>query len=69
MRHKLHGALGAVTLRPLREDDIGFIRILHNQNKNCFLYSIDECLEKGWTGMGFKTVDFEERWKEYTGHP
>ncbi len=30
---------------------------------------IRECLEKGWTGMGFKTVEFEEKWKEYTGHP
>ena len=25
------------------------------------------CLEKGWTGMGFKTVEFEEEWKKYTG--
>ncbi|MBQ7009464.1 MAG: DegT/DnrJ/EryC1/StrS family aminotransferase [Ruminococcus sp.] len=32
------------------------------------LESIRECLEKGWTGMGFKTVEFEEKWKEYTGH-
>ena len=38
-------------------------------------FEIDECrdagregLEKGWTGMGFKTVQFEEAWKEYTGH-
>jgi len=32
------------------------------------LEQIKECLEKGWTGMGFKTVEFEEKWKEYTGH-
>lgn len=32
------------------------------------LESIRECLEKGWTGMGDKTVEFEEKWKEYTGH-
>lgn len=32
------------------------------------LESVRECLEKGWTGMGFKTVQFEEAWKEYTGH-
>lgn len=32
------------------------------------LDQVRECLEKGWTGMGFKTVEFEERWKEYTGH-
>lgn len=33
------------------------------------LASIRECLEKGWTGLGFKTVEFENKWKEYTGHP
>ena len=33
------------------------------------LEQIKECLEIGWTGMGFKTVEFEERWKEYTGLP
>ncbi|MCM1059377.1 MAG: DegT/DnrJ/EryC1/StrS aminotransferase family protein [Eubacterium sp.] len=32
------------------------------------LDEIRECLEKGWTGMGFKTVEFEEAWKKYTGH-
>ena len=32
------------------------------------LESIKECLDKGWTGMGFKTVEFETKWKEYTGH-
>lgn len=32
------------------------------------LEAVGECLEKGWTGMGFKTVEFEEKWKEYTGH-
>jgi dTDP-4-amino-4,6-dideoxygalactose transaminase len=26
-------------------------------------------LEKGWTGLGFKTVEFENKWKEYTGLP
>ena len=31
------------------------------------LKEIRECLENGWTGMGFKTVQFEEKWKEYTG--
>lgn len=33
------------------------------------LEQVRECLEKGWTGMGFKTVEFEEAWKKYTGHP
>ncbi len=32
------------------------------------LNEIRECLEIGWTGMGFKTVEFENKWKEYTGH-
>ncbi len=31
------------------------------------LAEIRECLEKGWTGMGFKTVEFEKKWMEYTG--
>jgi dTDP-4-amino-4,6-dideoxygalactose transaminase len=30
---------------------------------------IRECLDKGWTGLGFKTVEFENKWKEYTGFP
>lgn len=33
------------------------------------LNEIRECLEVGWTGMGFKTVKFEEAWKQYTGLP
>ena len=33
------------------------------------LEQVRECLEIGWTGMGFKTVQFEEAWKKYTGHP
>lgn len=32
------------------------------------LDEVRECLEKGWTGMGFKTVELEEEWKKYTGH-
>ena len=28
---------------------------------------IRECLEKGWTGLGYKTEEFEKLWKEYTG--
>lgn len=32
------------------------------------LEQVRECLENGWTGMGFKTVDFEKAWMEYTGH-
>ena len=33
------------------------------------LVQIRECLEKGWTGLGFKTIEFEEAWKKYTGLP
>lgn len=33
------------------------------------LAEIRECLEKGWTGLGYKTIEFEEKWKEYTGLP
>ena len=33
------------------------------------LKEIRECLEKGWTGLGYKTVLFEEEWKKYTGLP
>lgn len=33
------------------------------------LAQIRECLEAGWTGLGFKTLEFEEAWKEYTGLP
>lgn len=32
------------------------------------LSQIRDCLEKGWTGMGYKTVEFEKAWKDYTGH-
>lgn len=31
------------------------------------LAEIRECLERGWTGLGFKTVRFEEAWKAYAG--
>ncbi len=33
------------------------------------LAQIRECLEKGWTGLGYKTLEFEAAWKEYTGLP
>lgn len=38
----------------------------HYRVEEC-LSQIKECLEIGWTGMGFKTVEFEEKWKKYTG--
>lgn len=33
------------------------------------LEQIRECLEVGWTGLGFKTIEFENAWKNYTGLP
>ncbi len=33
------------------------------------LAEIRECLEKGWTGLGYKTVAFEGAWRNYTGLP
>ena len=33
------------------------------------LDEIRECLERGWTGLGFKTVEIEEEWRAYTGLP
>lgn len=33
------------------------------------LEQVRECLEKGWTGLGYKTVEFEKAWGEYTGLP
>jgi dTDP-4-amino-4,6-dideoxygalactose transaminase len=33
------------------------------------LAQIRECLVKGWTGIGYKTIEFEEAWREYTELP
>lgn len=33
------------------------------------LAQVRDCLEKGWTGLGYKTNEFEEAWKAYTGLP
>jgi len=33
------------------------------------LAEIRECLERGWTGLGYKTLDFEKAWCDYTGLP
>lgn len=33
------------------------------------LNEIRKCLEIGWTGLGFKTLEFENAWKKYTGMP
>ncbi len=33
------------------------------------LNEIRDCLEKGWTGLGYKTLEFEEEWKKYNDIP
>lgn len=33
------------------------------------LSGIKECLEKGWTGLGFKTLEIEKAWSEYANLP
>jgi dTDP-4-amino-4,6-dideoxygalactose transaminase len=33
------------------------------------LAEIRECLERGWTGLGYKTVEIESRWREHSGLP
>ena len=33
------------------------------------LKEIKKCFDKSWTGMGFKTIEFEKAWKEYTKLP
>jgi dTDP-4-amino-4,6-dideoxygalactose transaminase len=33
------------------------------------LAEVRECLEKGWTGLGYKTVAFEEAWCAWSGLP
>jgi len=33
------------------------------------LSGIRECLEKGWTGLGYKTVEFEKAWSDYAAVP
>ena len=37
--------------------------------KEEILEEISECLDKGWTGLGYKTIDIENKWKDYTGLP
>jgi len=37
----------------------------HFRTDEC-LSEIRECLEKGWTGLGFKTLEFEQAWGRYS---
>ncbi|MCC6933916.1 MAG: DegT/DnrJ/EryC1/StrS family aminotransferase [Deltaproteobacteria bacterium] len=32
------------------------------------LKNIGECLENGWTAVGNKTIEFEDKWRSYSGH-
>ena len=38
------------------------------RNEEIFQH-ITTCLDKGWTGLGFKTTEIENEWKKYTGLP
>jgi dTDP-4-amino-4,6-dideoxygalactose transaminase len=40
----------------------------HFRVEEC-LEGIRECLEKGWTGLGYKTNEIEEAWSKYTDLP
>lgn len=31
------------------------------------LEAVRECLERAWTGLGYKTIEIEEQWKQYSG--
>ncbi|WP_223811628.1 DegT/DnrJ/EryC1/StrS family aminotransferase [Bacillus wiedmannii] len=33
------------------------------------LKEIKECLDTGWSGLGYKTIEFENAWNQYTGFP
>lgn len=37
--------------------------------KEEILEGISECLDKGWTGLGYKTIDIENKWRDYTHLP
>lgn len=36
---------------------------------NEIMLEINECLTNGWTGLGYKTLEIENKWKEFTGLP
>src|SRR5262249_15843620 len=53
---------GGNTMKPIQ------LFVPHFRIEEC-LSEIRECLERGWTGLGYKTVEFEAAWKAYTGLP
>lgn len=38
------------------------------RNEEIFAH-MSVCLDRGWTGLGFKTIEIEDAWKAYTGLP
>lgn len=54
------------TTQPPERDPIN-VFIPYFRVEEC-LAEIRQCLERGWTGMGYKTEEFEKAWKRYTGH-
>jgi dTDP-4-amino-4,6-dideoxygalactose transaminase len=51
----------------LSERDIHLF-VPHYRSEEC-LAEMKECLDQGWTGLGFKTLTFEQRWCEFTELP
>jgi len=51
----------------LAEKDIQLF-VPHYRSEEC-LDEIRECLDSGWTGLGYKTLLFEKNWCAYTGLP
>lgn len=64
---KMKRKLGDTVYRVRRNEMIQTFRPVYDVE--ACLAQIRECLEKGWAGAGYKTVEFEEAWKRYTGFP
>ena len=64
----MFGGIGSITRSDFKENGDMKIQLFKPKYRieEC-LKEIRECLEIGWTGLGFKTVNFEEAWKQYTG--
>lgn len=69
-----------MNMRDIMQKDYGSRVLESNRMENIQLFKakyeveeclkeIRECLEIGWTGLGYKTVEFENAWKKYTGLP
>lgn len=60
---------GAGTMKGSRDNPMNVQLFLPTFAVEECLAEIRECLEKGWTGLGYKTLDFEKAWCDYTGLP